>query len=246
MGRQWWCLGVASRLLAWEEETVSECVSLLHNVVLQEHILDRWRWILDPINGYSSKGTYTYLTTSGIPSAGGMSDDLWNKQVPLKVFVFVWRLLHNRIPTKDNLIHRRIIPIDDTACIGGCGSSETSDHLLFRCDHFDMVWHRIYQWLGISFIVPASIRDHLHQFGHLAGLPRSIHSFLTIIWMAIVWVIWKERNNMIFNQKIDTLDHLVDNVKFMSYSWLKANMSTFAFSYNDRWRHPLPCMGVLM
>ena len=45
--------------------------------------------------------------------------------------------------------------------------------------------------------------------------------------MAIVWVIWKERNNKIFNQKIDTLDYLVDNVKFMFYSWLKANMSTF-------------------
>jgi len=35
-----------------------------------------------------------------------------------------------------------------------------------------MVWHRIYQWLGISFIVPTSVRDHL-QFGHLARLPRS-------------------------------------------------------------------------
>jgi len=29
------------RLLAWEEELVSECVSLLHNVVLHAHILDR-------------------------------------------------------------------------------------------------------------------------------------------------------------------------------------------------------------
>jgi hypothetical protein len=165
------------RLLAWEEETVSECASLLHNVVLQDHILDRWRWILDPINGYSVKGTYTYLTTSGIPSASGMFDDLWNKQIPLKVSVFVWRLLRNRLSTKDNLIRRHIILIDDTSCIGGCSSSETTDHFFFRCDHFGMVWHRIYQWLRISFIVTASVRDHLHQFVHLAGLPQSTHSF---------------------------------------------------------------------
>jgi len=125
--------------LAWEEETVFECASLLHNVVLQGHIIDRWWWILDPINGYSVKRTYVYLTTSGVPSERGMFDDLWNKQVLLKVSVFVWRLLRNRIPTKDNLIRRRIISSDDTSCIGGCGSSETSNQLLFRCDHFGMV-----------------------------------------------------------------------------------------------------------
>ncbi|XP_024628726.1 uncharacterized protein [Medicago truncatula] len=193
------------RLLAWEE-SVSQCTSLLQNVVLQDHIIDRWRWILNPIHGYSVKGTYSYLTASGIYSECGLSVDLWKKQVPLKVFVFVWRLLRNRIPTKDNLLRRRINSLDNTSCTGGCGSSETANHLLIHCVFFGMVWHRIYQWLGISFIVPASASDHLHHFGHPAGIPRSSHSFVTVIWMADVWVISKERNNKIFNQKIDTLD----------------------------------------
>jgi len=109
-----------------------------------------------------------------------------------------------------------------------------------------MVWHRIYQWLGILFTAPASASDHLYHFGYLAGLSRLSHSFMTVIWMATVWVIWKERNNRIFNQKIDTLDHSVDKVKFMSFSWPQANMPTFAYSYNDWWRHPLPCMGVVL
>ncbi|AES95698.1 hypothetical protein MTR_5g028380 [Medicago truncatula] len=29
----------------------------------------------------------------------------------------------------------------------------------------------------------------------------------------------------------------------MSFSWLKANKPTYAFSYHDWWRHSLPCMG---
>jgi len=234
------------RLLAWEEESVTQCPSLLHDVVLQDHILDRWRWLLDPIHGYSVKGTYSYLTAPSFTPERGLSVDLWKKQVPLKVSVFAWRLLRNQIPTKDNLFRRRVIPLDDTSCSGGCGSSETMDHLLIHCDYFGMVWHRIYQWLGISFTAPASASDHLYHFGHLAGLPRLSHSFMTVIWMATVWVIWKERNNRIFNQKIDTLDHSVDKVKFMSFSWLQANMPTFAYSYNDWWRHPLPCMGVVL
>jgi len=51
---------------------------------------------------------------------------------------------------------------------------------------------------------------------------------------------------MIFNQKNVDLHHLADNVKFMSFPWLKANVPTFAFSYNDRCRNPLLCMGVFV
>jgi len=74
------------RLLAWEEESVTECVALLHNIVLQDHIIhDRWRWLLDPITGYSVKGTYHFLTTMEVPSYRVLFDDVWHRQVPLKV-----------------------------------------------------------------------------------------------------------------------------------------------------------------
>jgi len=101
-----------------------------------------------------------------------------------------------------------------------------------------------YQWVGISFISPESMSDHLHQFEYLAGLPRFTYSFLKVIWHAIVWVIWKERNNMIFHNKAQDLVKLLDHVRFMSYIWLKARLLTSAFSYNDWWWHPLSCMGV--
>jgi len=161
------------------------------------------------------------------------------------VTVFPWRLFRNRLSTKDNLIRRRIIQHDNTSCSGGCGSGETADHILLRCDHFGMVWHNIYPWLGISF---ASVTAHFHEFSHLVGLPRSTHSYLTVIWPGSVWIIWKERNNMIFNQKNGDLDQLADNIKLMSFSWLKAKILSLALSYNDWWRHrhPLICIGVLV
>jgi hypothetical protein len=122
---------------------------------------------------------------------------------------------------------------DDIYSIGGCGCQETTSHLLFRCDIFGSVWQGIFQWLGISFISPDFVRDHLHQFGHMAWLPRSTHPFLKVIWHACVWTVWKERNNRIFKPKARDLVQLLDNIKFLSFSWLKANMLTYAFSYND-------------
>jgi len=50
---------------------------------------------------------------------------------------------------------------------------------------------------------------------------------------------------MIFKSKAQDLVQLLDNVKFLSFSWLKANMFTSAFGYNDWWRHLLLCMGVM-
>jgi hypothetical protein len=71
------------RLLAWEEESVTECSSLLCNFVLQDHVLDRWRWVSDPVNGYSVKGTYQYLMLSDTSLERGLFDTAWLKQVPL-------------------------------------------------------------------------------------------------------------------------------------------------------------------
>jgi hypothetical protein len=200
--------------------------------------------VLDPINGYSIKGTYQYLTLPTTPVETGLYDVAWLKQVPLKVSVFVWRLIRNRLPTKDNFLRRRALHHDDITCVGGCGCPETSHHLFFRCGFFGGLWLHVYQWLGISFIPPDTVRENLHQFGNLAGLPRSTHSFLQAIWHACVWLIWKERNNMIFNHKTKEVGLLLDSVKLTSFSWLKANNLTSAFSYTDWWREPILCMGV--
>ena len=61
-----------------------------------------------------------------------------------------------------------------------------------------------------TYIPPESVCDHLHQFGHLAGLPQFTHSFLQVIWHACGWVLWKERNNKIFNHKAKDLVNLLD------------------------------------
>jgi len=109
---------------------------------------------------------------------GGLFDDVWHKQVSLKVSIFAWRLLRNRLPTKDNLVRRQILHHDDTVCVTSCGSIETTDHLFFTCDIFSRVCALVLQWLHLYFVPPVKIRNHLLQFGHLAGLSRCAHSLL--------------------------------------------------------------------
>jgi len=78
-------------------------------------------------------------------------------------------VLHNRLPTKDNLVRQHVLHLADNVCVGGCGSQETANHLLFGCHTFSSIWSLIFQWHGISFVAPFSARDHFFSSGTFQG-----------------------------------------------------------------------------
>jgi len=92
------------------------------------------------------------------------SKSVWYKDIPLKVFLFAWRLFRERLPTKDNSIRRGVITSDDRLCVGGCDSLETSSHLLLHCRIFGEVWNFIHNWLGVCSVLPNVLADHFIQF----------------------------------------------------------------------------------
>ena len=124
--------------------------------------------------------------------------------IPLKVSVFVWRLLRNRLPTKDNLLRRHIIHANDLACVTGCGASETATHLFIVCDLAYTLWVLVCNWIRLSMVPPCQLRDHFIQVSFMAGMPRGTHSFFKVIWFVCVRVIWKEHNNHIFKDTVST------------------------------------------
>ncbi|MCH79554.1 cysteine-rich receptor-like protein kinase [Trifolium medium] len=123
-------------LTAWELEMLPECRTLLVDIILQPNIADLWRWRHDPGGGYTVKSAYLRLTTRDHHEVDTMSTLLWHPQVPVKVSVLAWRLLRNRLPTKDNLAVRNIIPLDFQLCASGCGGLENAHHLFLSCPVF--------------------------------------------------------------------------------------------------------------
>lgn len=54
-------------------------------------------------NEYSVKEVYKNLSAVNQPSLNFSWAKVWNKEIPPVVACLVWRLMHNRIPTKGNL-----------------------------------------------------------------------------------------------------------------------------------------------
>jgi hypothetical protein len=102
----------------------------------------------------------------------------------------------------------------------------------------------VLHWLGISSVLGGELRQHFFQFIHMAGLPRVTHAYLRVIWFASVWVIWKERNNRVFNNAASASSTLLEKVKLNSFLWMKSKQAAFSYSFHDWWQNPLLCMGI--
>jgi len=146
-----------------EVEVEVVCVgggTLFHNIVLQENVLDRWKWLLDLVKGYSVNDAYHFFTAHE-EHGDFLMDNMWHKHVYLKVSLFARCLFRNRLPTKDNLLWCGIIQAESTLCVGGCDMEETIGHLFLSCNYFTSMWHLIRDWLGVSSVELATL---LSQF----------------------------------------------------------------------------------
>ena len=49
---------------------------------------------------------------------------------------------------------------------------------------------------------------------------KKIRKGLRMIWQAAIWVMWKARNDTIFNAVVTRWDEVVDEIKVLSWKWL--------------------------
>jgi len=234
------------RLFAWEELLVGECVERLSVLVVQVGLDDRWVWKLHPSNKYTVQTTYFYLTAVDINITEDFHHFMWHKAVPLKVNIFVWRLFLNRLATKDNLRTRHVLDVSQVPCAASCGAVEDRDHLFFKCDHYGCLWLLISHWLGIDTVLHGNLYAHSYQFCALGGFSKNSRTTFSIIWISTLFVIWKDRNDRIFDNNFVQLTGLLEKVKLQTYWWLKANYMTFDFNYPFWRQNPLCCFQAVL
>jgi len=80
---------------------------------------------------------------------------IWKSLAPSKVAAFCWKRLHDRISTKANLLHRRVLQLESSlGCVMCTREEESSKHLFLHCEFTRGVWDGIMRWLDFSFISP--------------------------------------------------------------------------------------------
>jgi len=123
------------------------------------------------------------FTTQEHPPECLASDFIWHKQVPLKVFIFAWRLLRDRLPTKVNLARCSIIPIVDWFCVAGCGLEKDVQHLFLLCSTFGTLWQLVRSLISFDGANSQVITDHFQQFIYYTYGLKLRRYFLQLIWL---------------------------------------------------------------
>jgi len=171
-------------------------------------------------------------------------DLAWHQQVPLKVSIFAWSLLRDRLPMKANLTARGILQSDATLCVAGCGMNEIAEHLFLSCTSFASLWEQLRLWIGFVEVDSNNVSNHFVQFTCLTGFGKAKRSFLHLIWLLCTWMMWNERNNRLFNNFVTEVPRLLDKIKLLSLAWLKAKKVTFVFGTQRWWSSHLACLGI--
>jgi len=137
-----------------------------------------------------------------------------------------------------------VIDAQACLCVAGCGIVEDARHLFLGCVCFGSIWPLLRSWIGFDGVDHNIISYHFTQFTYCTGVLKSRRSFLQLVWLLAVWVLWTERNNRLFHQKECSVVQLPDKVKYYSLWWLKANKVVFVFGEHLWWSSPLSCLGI--
>ena len=111
-------------------EEVRQWETLLH--YLDEENLtdsnDGVLWALEKKGGYTSQSMYKFLSFRGVINK--RMQRIWECRLPMKIKVFMWLTLQDRLPT--GVVLKRRNWKGDLKCVI-CRVPETIDHIFFHC-----------------------------------------------------------------------------------------------------------------
>ena len=104
-------------------------------------------------------------------------------------------------------------------CILCKGNGESIDHLFLYCPVTIGLWHKLFNLAGLVWVPPRSFEDMLVIAFKCLGNSLRGKTLWKIACLTLIWKVWQERNNRIFEDKGRTEEMLWDLIRFYSSLW---------------------------
>ncbi|GJY03614.1 RNA-directed DNA polymerase, eukaryota, reverse transcriptase zinc-binding domain protein [Tanacetum coccineum] len=195
---------------------------------------DSWIWSLGSPS-FTVKCTRDHIDNCILPDDG--SETIWNRYLPKKINIFLWRAVRDRLPSRWNL-SRRGIELDSLTCPTCDSSVETSIHSLWLCSLAADIWNKVFAWLDLEVPPSSCIRDLFVWIGnmHVTSLKKDI---LTVICGVTLWALWRFRNETIFGSSPPRRCFLFDFIVEISFRWYSTRNKLSSTNWNNWMQNPL-------
>lgn len=172
--------------------------------------------------------------TSSDPTRVGDSafrwDKIWSMGVPNKVRMFMWRLDHNSLALRRNLIRRGMK--EDPLCPMCCRLDEDPGHLFFKCKHVKECW----RGLNMEYRL---VLSHCQSGQDMMLKIWSFPSQIQVQIVVLLWKWWSVRNKVNAGERRFTGPVVCSLVSFYVAEFQKEQKTTNrAESSKKKWEPP--------
>nr|GEY11893.1 RNA-directed DNA polymerase, eukaryota, reverse transcriptase zinc-binding domain protein [Tanacetum cinerariifolium] len=217
-----------------EMSQFNDLLSLIQDVALSD-FSDSWIWSVDASNGYTVASARTLIDSNILDVAPNATR--WNRLIPNKVNVFIWRLMLNKLPTRVNL-DRRDIDVGSILCPICIEDVETANHIFLSCNMAKDLWSLFAKWWEIDILVYANISEWFVWLDDLA-VSNKVRSFIDGVGDSLMWHIWKFRNELIFSSSPSKKALIWDFIVSHSFLWFSSKNPKCNFSWGHWLQNPL-------
>nr|XP_017221408.1 PREDICTED: uncharacterized protein LOC108198150 [Daucus carota subsp. sativus] len=184
----------------WNMELISDIfierdANLILSIPLQRSMEDSWYWRREKMGQYSVRSAYAALSekrdVNHSSDNSGFWRRIWNLKIPLKVKHFLWRAITGCLPTKEQLISRRVEVIEQCPL---CNlEPESVAHVLTSCPFAKLCWSNF----GCK--IATHTTQSFQEWMSIALQQYSGEALLNLC--MICWSLLKNRNAIVWNQK---------------------------------------------
>ena len=93
----------------------------------------------------------------------------------------------------------------DWCCLYRC-NGESVDHLLLHCGEVSRLWSFAFRLFGVTCVLLKKVIDLLESWRNWLGKHSS--NIWNLVPHCVMWIIWRKRNNRIFEDLVLTKDKL--------------------------------------
>ncbi|MFS7948184.1 putative reverse transcriptase zinc-binding domain-containing protein [Helianthus anomalus] len=188
---------------------------------------DKWQWSVDASGLFSVNSAYELMNRDKCVVNRIVWE--WCRWVPSKCNVFAWRAVLERLPTRLELC-KRGIGLPEVACPMCGDGEETASHLFTACSFSTAIWVKISSWCNVPFPVAFSFVDVVEAF-RFSGLNGSKLLRYQGIVIIACWMIWKARNDLVFNAKSPKVEEVFCSIRSLGFFWFNSRSKCIDLSW---------------
>jgi len=180
-------------------------VKILKITLLVDDIPDKLIWKHAMDGNLTHKMAYDFMNGAG-PNVS-WAKLLWNSYIPPSRAFITWRVLHNKLPTDDNLRKRGCYIV--SICCFCRAYFESTHHIMFECP----VTFRLWDWLRKGTDQPLDCTNCSTLLLGRGGMgSKMVQQVLNSAIIHLIWAIWIERNQRCFHNKSQHMSSLFNTM----------------------------------